>query len=41
MDLPAYYGHLVRNRLGRYADLLCERDLIPVLWQPSAARTYR
>jgi len=30
-DLPAYYRHLVRDRLGSYADLLTEKDLVPTL----------
>jgi hypothetical protein len=41
MNLPAYYRHLVRSRLGPYADLLSERDLLPVLRQPSAVGTHR
>lgn len=29
--LPAYYGHLLRERLGPYASLLTDSDLIPVI----------
>ena len=33
--LPTHYWHLVRGRLGRYADLLSEHDLLPMLPEPS------
>jgi hypothetical protein len=39
-DLPAQYRHLLRQRLGPYAELLTERDLLPQLPETSSARTH-
>jgi radical SAM superfamily enzyme YgiQ (UPF0313 family) len=35
--LPAYYRRLYAKRLGRYAELISETDMIPVMEAPAAA----
>jgi radical SAM superfamily enzyme YgiQ (UPF0313 family) len=40
-DLPAYYRHLLSDRLGPYASLLSEQDLIPALPGSSVAGSCR